>query len=184
MIKTCQECKKDFDFDYKKAKSAFNTKFCISCFSRIRGHTIKKKIVAYKGGKCEECGYKKCIGALDFHHLDPNEKDATIAAMLNSASMENIKKEVDKCKLLCSNCHRELHFKPCENEYNPKRIKKGKTGLKPTKEVLEKLILEMPTTHIAKRFGISDKAVEKWCKSYGLNKPPRGYWQKKNAGFV
>ena len=48
----------------------------------------------------------------------------------------------------------------------------------PSKEELESLIWEMPTTKVAKLYGVSDKAVEKWCKKYNLSKPPRGYWMK------
>ena len=48
----------------------------------------------------------------------------------------------------------------------------------PSKEELQKLIWLKPTTHLAKDFGVSDKAIEKWCKAYGINKPPRGYWTK------
>ncbi|MCP6758965.1 MAG: group I intron-associated PD-(D/E)XK endonuclease [Fischerella sp. CENA71] len=50
---------------------------------------------------------------------------------------------------------------------------------RPSKEELQKLVWEKPTTQIAKDFGVSDKAVEKWCKVYGVEKPPRGYWVKK-----
>jgi predicted nucleic acid-binding Zn ribbon protein len=50
---------------------------------------------------------------------------------------------------------------------------------RPSKEELERLIWEIPTTAIANRYGVSDNAVGKWCKSYGIPKPPRGYWQKK-----
>ncbi len=50
---------------------------------------------------------------------------------------------------------------------------------RPFKEELEKLVWEKPTAQIAKEFGVSDKAVEKWCKGYGIAKPPRGYWMKK-----
>jgi len=51
---------------------------------------------------------------------------------------------------------------------------------RPSKEDLQKLVWEKPTSHIAKDFGVSDKAIEKWCKSYGIPKPPRGYWNKQN----
>lgn len=51
----------------------------------------------------------------------------------------------------------------------------------PTKEELFKLLWEMPTIHIAKKLGVSDKAIEKWSKSYGLQKPPRGYWAKQKS---
>jgi len=70
---------------------------------------IRKKIelVAYKGSKCESCGYNKSYSVLQFHHKDPKEKDFTIGG--SSYSFERLKKEADKCMLLCSNCHIELH---------------------------------------------------------------------------
>lgn len=67
----------------------------------------KLKLVEYKGGKCEKCRYDRCVDALEFHHLDPNEKDFSIGG--KSWSLERLKKEVDKCILICANCHRELH---------------------------------------------------------------------------
>ena len=68
---------------------------------------VKKKLVEYKGGKCQLCGYDKCIAALDFHHLDPEQKDFTISG--GTKSFEHLKSEVDKCILVCANCHREIH---------------------------------------------------------------------------
>jgi transposase len=70
---------------------------------------LKEKLVEYKGGKCERCGYNKCITALEFHHLDPKEKDFSIGNN-NVLSFEKCKKEADKCILVCSNCHREIHY--------------------------------------------------------------------------
>jgi hypothetical protein len=49
---------------------------------------------------------------------------------------------------------------------------------------LQKLIWENPTIHIAKQYGVSDIAVSKWCKSYGIEKPPRGYWAKKQFNKI
>lgn len=69
----------------------------------------KKLLVEYKGGECERCGYNKCIDALEFHHKDPSEKDFTISG--KSWAFERLKKEADKCILVCSNCHKEIHFK-------------------------------------------------------------------------
>lgn len=71
---------------------------------RIRA---KEKLVEYKGGKCSVCGYSKYIGNLTFHHLNPEEKDFNISG--KSYSIECLKKEVDKCVLLCHICHGELH---------------------------------------------------------------------------
>jgi len=69
----------------------------------------KKKLIEYKGGKCEICGYNKCLTALQFHHKNPNEKDFTISG--KSLSFDRLKEEVDKCLLVCSNCHAEIHEK-------------------------------------------------------------------------
>ena len=67
----------------------------------------KKALVEYKGGKCQCCGYSKCIEALEFHHLDPNIKSFTTSG--KSKSFNSLKREVDKCILVCSNCHKEIH---------------------------------------------------------------------------
>ncbi len=67
----------------------------------------KEKCVKYKGGKCERCGYNKCIQALDFHHINPKEKDFTISG--GTKSFESLKSELDKCILVCKNCHSEIH---------------------------------------------------------------------------
>jgi hypothetical protein len=57
------------------------------------------------------CGYNKCLRALCFHHTDPSQKDLKIAnyCYSGSASIQRLKDEVDKCVLLCHNCHMEVH---------------------------------------------------------------------------
>lgn len=69
---------------------------------------IKEKAVEYKGGKCERCGYNKCIGALQFHHRDPKHKEFSMSKV--SKKFENIISELDKCELLCANCHAQEHY--------------------------------------------------------------------------
>jgi hypothetical protein len=100
--KYCFECSPSFNDNKSRAAS----------ITAIR-HAIKKQLVKYKGGKCEICGYNKCIGALQFHHIDENEKDFEIAALYNRGhyDIEPIYKEIDKCQLLCANCHAEKHFR-------------------------------------------------------------------------
>lgn len=63
----------------------------------------------YKGGKCQICGYKKCSRALSFHHLNPKKKDFTISAKGLTRSWAKLQEEIDKCILLCANCHMEVH---------------------------------------------------------------------------
>lgn len=70
---------------------------------------IKKKAVEYKGGKCQLCGYNRCSAALTFHHINPEEKRFGISDKAHEYSWDIIKKELDNCVLLCSNCHTEVH---------------------------------------------------------------------------
>ncbi len=63
----------------------------------------------YKGGKCMICGYNRCLEALDFHHLDPKKKVFGLSEKGRTYSWEKIRAEIDKCALICANCHREIH---------------------------------------------------------------------------
>jgi 5-methylcytosine-specific restriction endonuclease McrA len=68
---------------------------------------MKLKAVAYKGGKCISCGFNKYIAAMEFHHLDSKQKDFSLSGM--TISWVRMQKELDKCALLCANCHRAAH---------------------------------------------------------------------------
>lgn len=72
---------------------------------------IKLMAIEYKGGKCQnpDCGYNKCVSALEFHHIDSEEKEFGIGNKGYTRSWEIVKKELDKCILLCCNCHIEVH---------------------------------------------------------------------------
>lgn len=73
-----------------------------------RRKAIKLKAITYKGSKCSKCGYDKCIWALEFHHRNPDEKEFSISYSGHSRSWERVKNEIDKCDLVCANCHREI----------------------------------------------------------------------------
>ena len=84
---------------------------CVKCKidrKRERRKNYKLKYIEYLGGKCKSCGYNKCAAALEFHHRDPSQKDISVA-FLRDHSWEKAKKELEKCVLLCANCHREEH---------------------------------------------------------------------------
>jgi len=69
----------------------------------------KKEFISFKKTlKCNSCG-EKDIRCLDFHHIDPSKKDFTVGAMHHFYSFKRIKKEIEKCEVLCSNCHRKFH---------------------------------------------------------------------------
>ena len=78
----------------------------------------KAKAVNYKGAACQKCGWAfECLDVFDFHHTDPTEKDIKVADWMGRIKWETLKKELDKCILLCSNCHRIEHAELREAEY-------------------------------------------------------------------
>src|SRR5579871_396728 len=96
---------------YRKPKSKTFQLHCKSCFNanaHERQKRIKRQCVAYKGGCCSRCGYNRCLQALEFHHQESETKEREISGM-KSRSFERLKPELDKCILVCSNCHREIH---------------------------------------------------------------------------
>ena len=83
---------------YEKSKKSANSK----------NFDIKRLCVEYKGGKCIRCGYNEFQSGLQFHHLDPRQKEFNIATK-KSLSFDALKSELDKCILLCANCHFSFH---------------------------------------------------------------------------
>jgi endogenous inhibitor of DNA gyrase (YacG/DUF329 family) len=69
----------------------------------------KKLAIEAFGGRCGICGYDKCPQALEFHHLDPNEKDFSMSVSGTTRSWQKTVPELRKCICVCSNCHREAH---------------------------------------------------------------------------
>jgi 5-methylcytosine-specific restriction endonuclease McrA len=110
--KVCSDCKEEKElsqFYYKT--SGYPYCYCKSCMSKRRVSYYKnnkRKAVIYKGGACQACGYAKCDAALEFHHRNPEEKDFSFSRF-KGVSIEKVKPELDKCVLLCANCHRETH---------------------------------------------------------------------------
>ncbi len=150
----------------------------------------KRTCVAYCGGKCEICEYNKCMSALVFHHLDPNGKDFGLSG--KSIAWKNIKPELDKCVMLCSNCHFEIHADMIEvpdklserivpdNKYTRERVLKPKKKTRPNKALkpfiwkvqrppYKQLLQEIKETNqyqVSKKYGVSWNSVTKWIKMY------------------
>jgi hypothetical protein len=111
---------------------------------------------------------------------------------------------IENLRFICGNCHTQTDtfgfknsssFSKKEKLTKPIKIKQPKPAEinhnwrnnprpnsrkveRPSKEDLEKLLWEKPTAQLAIDFGVSDKAIEKWAKTYGITKPPRGHWMK------
>lgn len=86
---------------------------CKKCSNNLRAIEMRSntdRAIAYKGGKCYICGYNKCYGSLHFHHRDPETKDQNFNSKAGW-SWERLRTEIDKCDLVCANCHGEIHYK-------------------------------------------------------------------------
>ena len=118
----CLNCGKKFFINSAQGIKT-TRRFCYDCLpfsttnisNRNEYHVLWKKYVVEKikeryGEVCSICGYSKCYEALDFHHLNPQDKEEAPAVLIHrSYNLEEIFKELDKCILVCSNCHREIH---------------------------------------------------------------------------
>lgn len=161
------------------------------CSKRTHFHLKRSLIEIGRPYLCEKCGISEWCGerlTLEVDHTDGDWRNNT----------------PDNLRFLCPNCHsltpNFFHTvlqafcrcgKPmtresklclrCSAKENGKRIRKM---IWPTKEYLEKLVYEKPMVHIAAKFGVSDTAVRKWCKKYGIVHPGRGFWAKKYAGVA
>ena len=102
---TCTICGRNYTYDRKKGHGLSK---CGSCTSSLRRFEIKKRAIDYKGGKCQVCGYSRCLRALKFHHLDPTKKEFGIAGN-HCFVWSRLVIELDKCVLICGNCHDEIH---------------------------------------------------------------------------
>jgi len=170
-------------------------------YENVKKSKRRKKQFAVEqfGGKCVICGYDRCVGALDFHHVDPETKTANPAHIILHWSWERAKEELKKCVLICANCHREHHFNSefessyerfyrepldkrcivCGNSYesfseksqtcSPRcRATSQRKVIRPSKEDLQALIERNSWVALGVKFGVSDNAVRKWAKQYGL----------------
>lgn len=91
---------------------------CIKCQSvrkSLRKNRNRQELLKIHGSKCSVCSYDKCSSALQFHHIDPSEKEFEISE--SAYSLENLIAEAKKCVLLCANCHAEV-----ENEILKSKI--------------------------------------------------------------
>lgn len=74
-----------------------------------RRKKIREMAIEYLGGRCSRCGYDRCMEALEIHHLESSHKDFGISDKGYTRSWNRVQEELEKCELLCANCHREVH---------------------------------------------------------------------------
>jgi len=105
----CKECRKVYIRKHYKANKSYYLDKAAQQKQDAKKywHEFKSKL------KCNRCGYNKHWAALDFHHTDGDKKDFGISfAVANGWGRQRILDEIDKCEVLCANCHRIEH---CDN---------------------------------------------------------------------
>jgi len=116
----CLECGKEL----KGRQRKYCSRICKNTYNNInyqsyvsqqqRGRKRKLELIKLKGGKCGHCLYDKNFSALEFHHIEPKKKKFQLdLRSLSNRKWEVILKEAEKCILICSNCHTELHNPDC-----------------------------------------------------------------------
>ncbi len=88
--------------------------------SKLRQNKRRRRhrdwIIDYKKNcKCSKCGESRWW-VLDFHHVDPDKKEDSIHNLLRNSTKEKVKEEINKCIVLCANCHRDLHYQKQKEE--------------------------------------------------------------------
>ena len=113
MPKICKKhnvkCIRTADSSKKSGLSSYRCPICRLEQRREHSLKMKQKAVNYLGGKCQVCGFDENTACLDFHHLDPTQKEFDISKKCRS-TWKNLKPELDKCILVCKNCHTMIHY--------------------------------------------------------------------------
>ena len=131
-VKKCTKCGKILPlsrFNWRdKSKGTYRSE-CKSCHCGfMKDKYQKKKILVSEmksQSKCAKCGEDREY-TLDYHHLNPSEKEETIARMTsNTYSLDKVMEEIEKCICLCSNCHREFHYFERKNGITIKEYLEG-----------------------------------------------------------
>ena len=116
--KICTKCGRELpldQFNWRDKAKGTRRADCKECHSGYMKNQYQQKKIEIQdlkvGLKCQKCGYNRCGAALEFHHINPEEKDERIARMVsNNYSLDRVHEEIKKCIVLCSNCHHEFHF--------------------------------------------------------------------------
>lgn len=150
---------------------------CIDGFFLEQRNYFKVKAIEYLGGSCQKCGYNKCLSAFDFHHKS-DDKELSPGYLISTFNWERIQKELDKCILLCRNCHYEVHYPQLVDDFKNSHVfsmdklllNASPNPRKPSSKELEDMLKESNRYEVAKALNASIHAIDKWRREYGLVK--------------
>jgi hypothetical protein len=109
--------------DGRKSGTHRKCKECISHKRRKKWETVKYQYIQQLGGKCRNCGYNQHLSPMQFHHVCKESKELTLSAIImHKARLQDVLVEIDKCCLLCSNCHDAYHAQELDLEFKKQSI--------------------------------------------------------------
>ena len=116
--KKCSKCQRDLPVSHFH-KNGFDSQgrqkyrgYCKDCANNLEKarYQKKKNFIDSRKQRCQKCGDSRAY-VLDFHHIDPCQKDDSVARLTsNTTKFERLEEEINKCVVLCANCHREFHY--------------------------------------------------------------------------
>ena len=180
----CREENISLDALRKRSHARIGHRKKIPLDQALRNPNVSRKLIKSRimeegllENKCALCGQlpewqgKPLVMVLD--HVN---------GIANDHSLENL-------RLICPNCNSQLETFAAKNKrrtVKPVKVKVSREGkpLPLSVPELATLLWQVPTTEIAKKFGVTDSAVGKWARKHKLAKPPRGYWAKNAATLV
>lgn len=111
----CIRCGKSAEWGRAKCSACLEELRLANALRRasIDPKQTKKRAIEYKGGECQDCGFKTTyLTAYEFHHKSPKGEDIRVSILIGKKrSWDRIQKELNKCILLCATCHRIRHEK-------------------------------------------------------------------------
>lgn len=185
------ECEKTFDINSKRDSrlslllEEIENCICVcgNCHRKIHHNTedtiykqVKIKMLEYKNTNCcSKCGYSELNSALEFHHTNPDTKEFSMSSYRGGTEIsDTYKKELDKCVVLCVNCHREEHydlnFYKNHKDLIIEKTKNIKEPQRPLDKNEVKRLFEsgMSQKEISKHFNTCKSTISGILKTFGL----------------
>ena len=166
---TCKDCRSKLVggknwIESAKRNAQYLCNLCMTARTTRKRRANKIRGIEYLGGKCLDCHDVFHEAIYDFHHTDSKQKDITPSRLFGN-KWETLQQELDKCVLLCANCHRLRHFLGAERKLKPrKRVHhKHTVNYRPVKDINTGRVF-INQTEAAKCYGVGVQSISNWVR--------------------